>query len=189
MDCSGYLKCKQRRNSLAYGNRESGKVGIKGDAVIVGNGKAKQHSRWFVRHRVIQRIPMLWAHDAQLEKRLVVVPDSEGRIAGRHERWPSPERFGKRGATRTTTGTFGSTRNPWLSPSQKAEPSEAGPGPMSNSKNVGTRLPTRYGVTARSGCCATGGILAANRQGAAACLLQPYDHADAGYHQADASAT
>ena len=101
------------------------RVGIQ-DQNIVGNGSQTA----FDRNKppsAAPTYPMLWGHDAQLEKRMVVAPDSEGRVKpGREQR---AEEIWETRSPRTTTGTSGSTLSRWRSRSLRIRPSGAGRGP------------------------------------------------------------
>ena len=55
------------------------------DANIVGNGAQAAFTR--TPHRVAASFPMLWGHDATREQRMIVDPDSEGRVrVGKEDR-------------------------------------------------------------------------------------------------------
>ena len=63
----------------------TGQIGIY-DMNIVGNGSQTAFNR-IKRPSRAPTYPMLWSHDAQLEKKMVVAPDSEGRVKpGREQR-------------------------------------------------------------------------------------------------------
>ncbi len=140
------------------------------DMNIVGNGSQAA----FVRIKPpssAPTYPMLWGHDAQLEKRMVVAPDSEGRVKpGRESRaaeiWDTRShahhnrdfRFNSQplAVAFTETQTIGGRA--W--PNVKFDDRR-------------TRSPTRCGVTRRLGYCATGGTPVASRRGAAVCRSRP----------------
>ena len=112
--------------------------------------------------------PMLWSHDAKKETRLVVAPDSEGRVKrGRESR--AAEVWETRSHAPCQPGFPVQLPTPRRRLYRKPGPSEAGRGRTSSSRPAPKKSRTPSGATQHLGCSCTGRIRAASKQAGVAC--------------------
>ena len=142
------------------------------DMNIVGNGGQTA----FVRIKppsAAPTYPMLWGHNAQLEKRMVVAPDSEGRVKpGREQR--AAEIWDTRSHAHHNRDFRFNSQPLAVAFTENRDYRGYVLAQREVRTNARTRSRTRCGPTPRWACCATGGIRAVNRQVGAECRSLQY---------------
>ena len=143
----------------------TGELG-KGDAVIVGR-EGKAAFKKISPPLNAPTYPMLWGHNAQREKRIVVAPDSEGRISTGMENLAAEIWDTRSHAHHNRDFQFNS--QPLVVAFTQTRTIGGRAWPNVKLTTAPTRSRTRYGATRHWDCCATGGTPVVSRRGAAVC--------------------